>query len=104
MQDVNAPIDIFHRISLVLIEDIRKKLIELREPGWEPAPMDPEWEPSHRDCLHPRPYSGGYRSLLGEPAPPLHRGDEVFFYDYALGRGRHPCILERTDRTGVMRR
>lgn len=104
MQDVNAPIDIFHQISLTLIASIRQKLIALHDPDWEPAPMDPDWEPSPRDVLHPRPYSGGYRSLLREPAPPLRRGDEVFFYDYALGRGKRPCILERTDRTGVMRR
>jgi hypothetical protein len=100
----SVPIDIEHRISMTLIREVRTKLIELHDPTWEPAPIPPDWRPSAYDRLHPAPYSAPYLSLTREKLPVHHRGDEVFFYDYALGGGKHPCILERNDRTGVLRR
>lgn len=65
MTELNAPIDIMHRISLTLLSEIRADLIALRQPDWEPAPMPESYRPSPDDLLYP--------------------GDEEFFYDYALG-------------------
>jgi len=88
MTEWNTPVDGEHLISAQLMAEVRKDLKALRQLDWEPAPMPEDYHPSPDEHLQPLPYSTPYPALGARWLRPDHRGDEVFFYDYCLRKGR----------------
>ena len=80
--DLTSPVDEEHRISVMLLAEIRGDLIGLRQPGWEPAPMPTDYEPSASELFSLIDTERHVvRSLIGDF---LHIPVTYLLYDYAL--------------------
>lgn len=88
MTEWNQPLDGANVIAAKIMGKVRKDLLDLRQPNWEPTPMPIRYYPTDDEVLHPEPYAGAFPTILGDRLiTPNHLDDEVTFYDYALRGG-----------------